>query len=92
MGDGIQEIITQLEQKQRAIDAALAALHGLGVSNTPQAATSSSAVRRKAAPAKKGGLTSAGRKRLAEAMKKRWAVKRAGSTVKRAARAARKSS
>lgn len=42
-----------------------------------------------AAPAKapsKGGMTPEGRKRLAEAMKKRWAVKRAGSAVKKAGR------
>ena len=32
---------------------------------------------------RKGGLTEEGRKRLADAMKKRWAVKRAASAVKK---------
>ena len=37
-----------------------------------------------AAPAKrKGGMTAAGRKRLAEAMKKRWVVKRAAGQPKK---------
>jgi len=34
---------------------------------------------------KKPGMTDAGRKHLSEAMKKRWAVKRAGSAVKKRA-------
>jgi hypothetical protein len=40
---------------------------------------------------KKPGMTDAGRKRLSEAMKKRWAVKRAGSAVKKRAGRPKKS-
>ena len=40
---------------------------------------------------KKSGMTDAGRKRLSEAMKKRWAVKRAGSSVKKRAGRPKKS-
>lgn len=36
--------------------------------------------------ARKRGMTPEGRKRLAEAMRKRWAVKRAASAVKKAGR------
>jgi butyrate kinase len=36
------------------------------------------------AVAKRGGISEAGRKSLAEAMKKRWAAKRAGTAVKKA--------
>jgi hypothetical protein len=32
---------------------------------------------------KSGGISEEGRKRLAEAMKKRWALKRAGAAVKK---------
>lgn len=40
---------------------------------------------------KKSGMSDAGRKRLSEAMKKRWAVKRAGSAVKKRAGRPKKS-
>jgi hypothetical protein len=40
---------------------------------------------------KKPGMTDAGRKRLSEVMKKRWAVKRAGSAVKKRAGRPKKS-
>lgn len=40
---------------------------------------------------KKSGMTDAGRKRLSDAMKKRWAVKRAGSSVKKRAGRPKKS-
>lgn len=46
------------------------------------------AVRGEAGPKKQSGLTAAGRKRLADNMKKRWAAKRTGAQAKRRKKAA----
>jgi hypothetical protein len=68
--DGLNGIITQLEQQISAMDRALAALHD--VAGIPATAPSTSA------PAtRKGGMTPAGRTRLIAALKKRWAAKKA---------------
>jgi hypothetical protein len=88
MADGIKEIIDSLERQKSAIENALSALRAIQESGE-SADTSSSSRGRKAAK-RKGGMTPEGRRRLAEAMKRRWAVKRAASQVKRAKRAPRK--
>jgi hypothetical protein len=72
----LKSIVTDLKQERDRLDRAIAALNGLD---------STAAVSRKkmplAAPAsanghQRRGLTPAGRKRLSEAMKKRWAGRR----------------
>lgn len=89
MADAINEIIDSLERQRAAIDNALEALRGVqgSVQQTGGAGTqaTTSAGRGRGAAKRKGGMTPEGRKRLAEAMRRRWAAKRAGSQVKKAA-------
>jgi hypothetical protein len=84
MTNGLKEVIKGLEKQKTAIERALAALRevdGTAVESVPLA--SAAAPARRGRPAKrKGGMTPEGRKRLSEALKKRWAVKRAASQVK----------
>jgi hypothetical protein len=81
MADGIREIIDSLERQRRAIENALEALRGVQEGET---ARTSSAPRSAATTTKRrGGMTPEGRRRLAEAMKRRWAAKRAASAVKK---------
>jgi hypothetical protein len=88
MADGIKEIIDSLERQKSAIENALSALREIQENGSVSAPSSPS--RGRAAAKRKGGMTPEGRKRLAEAMKRRWAVKRAASQVKRAKRVPRK--
>ena len=68
----IDQILTDLKQERARLDHAIAALEGV---------TNSTGKRMpgrppKAVAKKTGGITAAGRKRLSEAMKKRWAERR----------------
>ncbi len=71
----IPQILTSLRAERDRINKAIAALEGLdGAAPTTQpgrATTSTKGFRKK-----KGGLTAAGRRRLSENMKKRWAERR----------------
>jgi hypothetical protein len=81
MTNGLKEVIKGLEKQKTAIERALAALKevdGTAVESAPVAAVPARRGRAK----RKGGMTPEGRKRLSEALKKRWAVKRAASQVK----------
>ncbi len=83
MGDGIREIIDSLERQKSAIENALDALRQVSETGA-QTTGRATATGRSAGPAKrKGGMTPEGRRRLAEAMKRRWAAKRAASAVKK---------
>jgi len=88
MAEGLKDIIASLEKQRVAIEKALDALKeidgsvpaasspsGRGAAKTGEASESS----------RRGRISPEGRKRLAEAMKRRWAVKRAASTVKKTA-------
>jgi hypothetical protein len=79
MTNGLNEVIEKLEQQRTAIDRALAALREVGGVSVSAAAAP---VVRRGRAKRKGGMTPEGRKRLSEALKKRWAVKRAASAVK----------
>ena len=99
--DAFNDIIARLEKQKEAIEAALAALKqvdGGTAAAAPLPRVKRSYTRRavkvvkeaKAVNAvkavkKSGGISEAGRKKLADAMKKRWAAKRAGTAVKKAA-------
>jgi hypothetical protein len=76
----IANIISQLESQKAAIEQALEALRDFGETGsiTPRKAAG------KTAPARKGGMTPEGRRRLALAMKRRWAAKRTGAQAKKA--------
>jgi hypothetical protein len=85
MTNSVNEVIKKLEQQRAGIDRALAALRDL---EEPGAVTASSAaspaspapVRGRAAK-RKGGMTPEGRRRLSEALRARWAAKKAGTPV-----------
>ena len=74
----IQKIVSELEREKNRIGRAIAAL----VESASSSLTNlqGGRVRKTAVPGKKtkprGGLTPEGRKRLSEAMKKRWAERR----------------
>ena len=104
MADGLKDIIASLEQQRVAIEKALEALKEVEGSATAAVAAPPTAKRRgrkpgpqpkKAAPAvktapatRKGRISEEGREKLALAMKRRWAAKRAGTkkAVKKAAK------
>jgi hypothetical protein len=77
----IANIINQLETQKAAIEQALEALRDFGETGsiTPRKSVG------KAAPTRKGGMTPEGRRRLALAMKRRWAAKRTGAQAKKSA-------
>jgi hypothetical protein len=70
---GRRAIIAATKRRWAAIRAAKAT----AVAPAPVAATPKAAPAKTSVPAKKGGLTTAGRKALSIAMKKRWAKKKA---------------
>lgn len=76
----IANIIKQLETRKAVIDRALEAVRDFAQTGsiTPEKST------RRASRARKGALTAEGRRRLALAMKRRWAAKRAGAQAKKA--------
>jgi hypothetical protein len=80
MTDGLKDIIKKLEHQRIAIERALAALREVDGSTveTPAAAPAVSAPATRKGR-RKGGMTPEGRRRLSEALRKRWAAKRAGS-------------
>lgn len=68
----LDHIIAQLEQQAEAIDRALSALRHLGGSHRSRETPAQSQ-----AAVSKRGITPAGRRRIAEALRRRWAQKRA---------------
>jgi hypothetical protein len=80
----LKGIISQLERQRTAIDRALSALQQ--VTGAPEAKRStggSTDNQQMTRTKRKGRLTPAGRRRLSEAMKKRWAAKRAAEASSR---------
>ena len=94
--DAFNDIIARLEKQKQAIESALSALRAVDetAAAVPEVRVKRTYTRRavKAVKAvkKSGGISEEGRKRLADAMKKRWALKRAGSAVKKAKKKAAK--
>ena len=77
MASGLSEVIRKLEGQKAAIEKALSALHELDGSAAGVAVPA-----RRGRPAKrKGGMTAEGRRRLSEALKARWAAKKAGTAA-----------
>jgi len=68
--EDLKDIIASLERQRAGIDRALSALVEIdGASQAPAT--------KKARGPRKGGLTAAGRKRISDALKRRWAAKKA---------------
>ena len=87
MAGGLNHIIARLEEQRSAIERALSALRqieGSGIQNKVE----KSPVPRKVRTKRKRKITPEGRKRLAEAMKRRWAVKRTAVQAKKRGRKA----
>jgi hypothetical protein len=76
----IANIIAQLETHKAAIERALETLQDFADTGSITPAKSAG----KTGRARKGGMTSEGRRRLALAMKRRWAAKRTGAQAKKA--------
>ena len=82
MAGGLNDIIAKLEEQKSAIERALSALHeieGTGAQSGEETPSATRKVRAK----RKGGISTEGRKRLAEAMKRRWAMKRTAVQAKK---------
>jgi hypothetical protein len=87
LAGGLSDIIAKLEQQKRAIERALSALReieGTGVQSSEETPPAPRKVRAK----RKRRISPEGRKRLAEAMKRRWAVKRTAVQAKKRGRRA----
>ena len=87
MAGGLNHIIARLEEQRSAIERALSALRqieGSGVQNKVEQSPAPRKVRMK----RKRRITPEGRERLAEAMKRRWAVKRTAVQAKKRGRKA----
>ena len=65
----LQRIVSELKKERDRIDRAILALEGRGIAATPRKTTSTLRVTRKA---QKRRLSAEGRKRISEAMKKRY--------------------
>ncbi len=81
MPTGLESIIAQLERQKSAVGRALEALRN--IEGTVVADSLPTPQKRASAPTKrKRGITPEGRRRLAEAMKRRWAVKRTAAQAR----------
>jgi hypothetical protein len=84
MANSLNEVIKKLEQQRTGIERALAALREIeGPTGVAPAVAPAPGPPRKTK--RKGGMTPEGRRRLSEALKARWAAKKAGSSVPAAA-------
>ena len=77
----IENVISQLERQRSAIDRAISALREIGASNSIPAAAAAGAQRQ--GKRRKRHMSAEGRKRIAEAARKRWAEMRAGKASPR---------
>jgi hypothetical protein len=69
----LSRIVSELKKERNRIDRAIEALNGTDIQRTAKTSTVKPAAR---TPKRRGHLTSEGRKRLSEMMKKRWAERR----------------
>ena len=91
MADPMKDVIAQLERQRSAIEKALAALKAVEQTGHETAMVSAAGApatgrRRGRPPKRKGGMTPEGRQRLAEAMRRRWAIKRSAAQAKKRGR------
>jgi hypothetical protein len=75
--NGVEAIISKLEQQRDAIERALSALRQ--VESTPTTAVPTK--KRGRPPGRRGRMSAEGRARIAEATRKRWADKRAADAA-----------
>jgi hypothetical protein len=80
MANSLNEVIRKLEQQRAGIERALAALREIEGTPAPTSATESAPTGARRGR-RKSRMTPEGRRRLSEALKARWAAKRAGTTA-----------
>lgn len=83
MANSMTEVIRKLEEQKASIERALSALREIeGISGETPAPAPAPAAASTGKPGRpKGGMTPEGRARLSEALRARWAAKRAGSAA-----------
>lgn len=80
----IQQLLTDLNRERNRLDQAIAALEGLGSKLASRRGRPPGPKQAKSAATRKtGGITAAGRRRLSEMMKKRWAERKQKAAPKR---------
>jgi hypothetical protein len=80
----IRQILTDLSRERNRLDQAIAALEGLSSKFASRRGRPPGAKQAKLAVTRKtGGITAAGRRRLSEMMKKRWAERKKKAAPKR---------
>jgi hypothetical protein len=79
--DEIKSIIDRLERQGKAIEKAIAALRELDGQDSPVITVASTPVApvTESLPGRKGNISEDGRRRISEALKARWAAKRAAA-------------
>ena len=82
MAEGLNSIITQLEQQLSAIDKALVALRDVaGSGAAPAEAPAAETPSRTSPGTRKSRISPEGKRRLIAALKKRWAEKKAAASM-----------
>jgi len=76
----IGQIVSELKKERDDLNRAIAALEGIGGRRPQVAKISKKASTAKPSRKRRRGLSAAGRRRISEAMKKRWAERRAKVT------------
>jgi hypothetical protein len=84
----IQKIVTELSGERIRLDRAIAALESLSHPARRRGRPPKAKRAKAASSRKRGGITPAGRKRLSEMMKKRWAERKKKTARKRPAMSA----
>ena len=80
----VQQILTDLNRERNRLEQAIAALEGLGSQTAARRGRPPGAKPAKPARTRKsGGITTAGRRRLSEMMKQRWAERKKKAAPKR---------
>ena len=77
------QIVSELKKERDDLNRAIAALEGIGGKRSQAAKASEKGSLAKPLGKRRGGLSAAGRKRISDAMKKRWAARRAKVTLVR---------
>lgn len=79
----VQQILTDLNRERNRLDQAIAALEGLSSQTARRGRPPGAKQAKPARTRKSGGITAAGRRRLSEMMKQRWAERKKKAAPKR---------
>lgn len=79
----VQQILSDLNRERNRLDQAIAALEGIRSHTAGRRGRPPGSKQAKPTSTRTGGITAAGRRRLSEMMKKRWAERKKKATPKR---------